>query len=136
MTYLSKDDIWKVEDRETRDVPVPEWGGVVRVRALSGTERDRYDASRMERLKDGTYVPSLANSRAKLVALSIVDEDGNLLFTEYDVNRLGLKSAAALTRVADVASELSGLGLPAAEELGKDSDTPGSVGSGSNSPNG
>lgn len=131
MTYLSRDDIFKVEDRETRDVDVPEWGGIVRVRALSGAERDQYDTSRMERLKDGTYVPTLANSRAKLVALSIVDEDGNKLFTEHDIGRLGLKSAAALTRVADVAMELSGLTVQAAEELGKDSNAPRSGDSGS-----
>lgn len=136
MSLLSKEDILKADDRETRDVDVPEWGGVVRVRELSGTDRDAYDASRMVEGPDGKFHPDFGNSRAKLVALSVVDEDGNLLFNELDVGRLGQKSSTALQRVADVAAELSGLTQQAGQELGKDSEPPPNDDSGLSSPNG
>ena len=109
MPYLNREDILKAEDVETREVDVPEWGGVVRVRGLSGYERDAYQASMLAFQKNGQASPELGNMTAKLVARAIVDEDGLPLFNELDVGRLGQKSAAALDRVSNVAGELSGL---------------------------
>ena len=40
MKRLSKDDILGVEDLSTEDVEVPEWGGMVTLRELKGSERD------------------------------------------------------------------------------------------------
>lgn len=134
MTYLSKDDILKADDLPTRDVDVPEWGGIVRVRAMSGSERDAYDASRMTKGPDGKYTLSFRDARANLVARCVIGDDGALLFNTADVARLGAKSSTALQRVADVAAELSGL-ADAADDLGKDSAAPPSDGSGSTSPN-
>ena len=37
---LSKEQILAAEDLPHKDVPVPEWKGTVRVRALTGFERD------------------------------------------------------------------------------------------------
>lgn len=134
MSYLSREEILKAEDLETRDVDVPEWGGAVRVRALSGTDRDAFEASKLERQADGTFGFSLLNLRAKLAARSIVDENGELMFNELDVGRLGQKSAAALDRVFQVASELSGLDKAAGDELEGNSDAAPSGDSGSSSP--
>ena len=44
MTYLSRDTILQREDIKTEDVEVPEWGGTVRVRGMSGVERDAFEA--------------------------------------------------------------------------------------------
>ena len=41
----------------------------------------------------------------------LTDEEGNRLFTEEDVEWLGMKSAIALNRVADVARKLSGMAI-------------------------
>ena len=48
MTYLSRDAILQREDIKTEDVEVPEWGGTVRVRGMSGVERDAFEASLIE----------------------------------------------------------------------------------------
>jgi len=113
MAILTRDEILNAEDRQTLEVPVPEWGGSVLVRGLSGTERDQYEES-LIRWRGGqgrnvAAVPALANARAKLVSLAVVGEDGGRLFSDRDVVALGEKSAAALERVFDVASKLSGL---------------------------
>jgi hypothetical protein len=109
MPYLNREDILKAEDLPTRDVDVPEWGGTVLVRGLSGMDRDLYQASMMTRAPNGDMIPDLGNMTAKLVSRSVVDEEGNLLFNEFDVARLGQKSAVALARVNEAAAELSGI---------------------------
>jgi hypothetical protein len=101
MTLLTRDQILAVTAVDTEDVAVPEWGGVVRVKALNGTERDQFEASMIG--KDFT------NVRARLVALACVGEDGKRLFSDKDVFALGLKSGKALQRVFSAAQRLAGL---------------------------
>lgn len=131
---LSRDDILKADDIETREVPVPEWGGTVRVRALTGKDRDAYEASCMQERAKGQMVRNLANVRAKLVVRSIVDDDGNRIFQDSDANALGAKSAAALDRVFAVAAELSRLSEEDVDELAGNSGAAQSGDSSSTSP--
>ena len=120
MTYLTRDDILNANDLQREPVPVPEWGGTVLVRALSGTERDAFEAGIVHpNGRRMTY--TLDKLRARLVALSIVDEAGVRLFSDKDVVVLGRKSAAALDRVYNVAQRLSGLSAEDVDELVKNS---------------
>lgn len=114
---LNRQEILDVEDFQYEDVPVPEWHGVVRVKGLTGTERDDYEGSVMQMTKKGRPKVDLANARAKLVQRAVIDEEGNLVFTDNDVARLGKKSALALSRVYEKAAELSGLSDDDLEEL-------------------
>ncbi|HEY2042251.1 MAG TPA: hypothetical protein VGH11_06190 [Jatrophihabitans sp.] len=108
MTLLSKNEIFGVDDRKTEDVPVPEWGGTVRLRGLSGSERDAYEAS-LQKQVGGKQVQDLRNFRARLVALSAINEDGSPLFDQNEVAALSGRSGAALSRLFDVACRLSGI---------------------------
>jgi hypothetical protein len=121
-SYLGRDAILKASALKTEDVPVPEWGGSVLVRELRGRERDEWEGS-LAVQRGQQMVPDTANMRAKLVAHSIVDADGEPLFTQRDVAALGELSAAALDRVFEVASRLSGLASAAVEEKAKNSGT-------------
>jgi hypothetical protein len=121
MGLLSKEAILQADDLPTEDVEVPEWQGTVRVRALTGKERDAFEASlQQQRGKD--FVRNTANVRAKLVAKCLIGEDGERLFSENEVNALGAKSAAGLDRVFEVAARLSRLSEEDIDELGKSSD--------------
>jgi len=115
---LTRDAILQAEDLERRTIPVPEWGGDVLIRALTGAERDAYEAS-MHQQRGKEMIRNLANVRAKLVAKCAIDEDGNRLFTDQDANALGRKSAAALDRVFEACAELSRLTDEDIDELGK-----------------
>jgi len=106
MTLLSKQQILAAPDLVTEDVPVPEWGGTVRVRAITAADRDAFETSVVG---DGKGKRNLTNLRARLVALAIVDEAGQRVFAAEDVEALGNKSGAALDRVYAVAQRLSGL---------------------------
>ena len=112
---LSKDQILLAEDFKTETVDVPEWGGEVIVKTMSGFSRDQFEGSIVGK-NGGT---NLANIRAKMVAAVLVDESGELLFNEKDVVALGKKSAKALDRVFSVAQRLNGFSEADVEELAK-----------------
>lgn len=101
---LNRAAILGAADVQSVRVDVPEWGGHVYVRAMTGADRDDWEQMLV---KDGKS--NLENARAKLVVVSTVDEDGNRLFDVADVEALGRKSASALTRIAAVAQSLGRL---------------------------
>jgi hypothetical protein len=117
---LSKTDILGSHDMRIRTVDVPEWGGSVRLRTLTGAERDAFEAT-LVRLVDGKRVPDMDNLRAKLLAATIVDEQDRQVFSASDVAALGRKSALALDRVFSVAQALNGMGVEAVEDALKNS---------------
>jgi hypothetical protein len=100
-------------------VEVPEWGGAVFVKELSGKERDQFEISQLEG-KGANKRVNYVNMRAKLVAYATCDENGKRLFNEADAVRLGDQSAKALTRIYSAASDLSGLTPEDVEELTKE----------------
>lgn len=106
MGLLTKDQILSVNDLPFKDVDVPEWGGTVRVRTMTGAERDAYELSLVE-FRAGEAVPRRDNMRAKLLARCIVDEKGSVMFSEKEIVELGRKSTRAISRLFDVAVELS-----------------------------
>ena len=111
MTLLDRTAILGAADLKTEDVPVPEWGGTVRVTVMTGTQRDAFAAS-MATPPAGTTKPPFV---AALLAACTVDDAGQLVFTAEDVQALAAKSAVALERVADVATRLNGMAAAAAE---------------------
>lgn len=100
---LGRDAILDAEDAETRDVPVPEWKGKVRVRTITAAERDAFDEKTLRARLD----KKPGRVRARLVALCAVAADGGPLFTEADVEALAAKSGKALVRVYDAADRLN-----------------------------
>lgn len=121
MPILSRDMILRAQDQKQEAIDVPEWGGRVLVRALSGAERDRFESSVVLTNKRGDREVNLRNMRAKLVVLSCVDANGHRIFQDSDVAAIGEKNAAALQRVYDVAAKLSGVSKDDADELAKNS---------------
>jgi len=115
---LTRDQILSADDLKRETVAVPEWGGDVIVRTMTGTERDAFEAS-LQGGKGGKL--NLANIRARLVSRTAVDDAGARLFTEADIEAVGGKSAAALDRCFAVAQRLNGLSAKDVEDLGKNS---------------
>lgn len=110
-TILSRDAILGAKlAQETVDVP--EWGGSVIVRCLTGAERDAYDAWRFRRAIDTEHSLDKINNmnvRAQLASMTMIDEEGARLFSAADVEELGKRDGAALDRVYNVAQRLSKL---------------------------
>lgn len=96
MAVLSKSAILSADDKKMVEQEVPEWGGSVMIRVMSGTERDRFESEFVGGNKSVEMV------RAKLVAKCLCDEDGNRLFSEQEIPQLGEKSAAVLDKLFSV----------------------------------
>lgn len=129
MGLLTKSAILGAADLKHEDVEVPQWGGTVRVRMMSGRERDEFRSALAE---EGT-VP-VGRFSAALLAATCVDEGGVRLFTMEDMEALQAKSAKSLDAPAAVAMRLNGLGGAAVEEAVKNSESGQSGDSGSDSP--
>ena len=112
MALLTKDAILAAEDRRTEEVPVPEWGGSVLVRTMSGAERDAFEL--------GVTGTSKSNIRARFCASVIVDDKNNRVFSDNEIVALGNKSASALDRVFDAGQRLNKFSDKDVEELAKD----------------
>jgi hypothetical protein len=121
VVVLTKADILAASDLERELVEVPEWDGAVYVQAMTGLERDGFEASIIEVRQNGKGVTTtkniFENMRAKMCARCLVDAEGVRLFTDAEVDALGAKSAAALDRVFAVAQRLNGMGRADMEEL-------------------
>ena len=116
MALLSKAQITSADDRKWEDVCVPEWGGTVRLLALSGTDREAWELSTMVMGPNGSVQRrNLVDARAKLLAKCLIDEDGHRLFTDKEVKDLSAKSGAVIDRLFDIARRMSGLGKDAVE---------------------
>lgn len=117
--YLDRSAILNADDLQTEEIEVPEWGGYVLVRGLTGSERDRFDQSLIKDVKGkkNQKTITLQDARARLVAYSVIDDQGKRLFNDADILELTRKSAAALDRVYEVAARLSGISDEDIEEI-------------------
>ena len=109
---LDRDTILARLDLAPVAVQVPEWGGKVYVRPMTGNERDEFE----EMTEPGH---SRRHLRARLCAATVCDSAGELLFTLDDLVRIGAKNAAALDRIFPVAARLSGMTRADVQELEK-----------------
>ena len=100
---LSKEDILSAKDLKTKDVEVPEWGGAVRVRTMTGADRMKFQhlVSAKGKKESGVI-------EALLIA-AVVDDNGEPLFSADDLAALQSKSTKAIQRVFEAAAELNGL---------------------------
>ena len=128
--FLSKDAIAAKQETVTDVVEVPEWGGSVKVRAMTSREfnlvveargnRGGNRAARRAKTPDSVY----KNIEVSMVAWCAVDEEGNRLFADEDIPMLEAKAAGVIHRIADVISGLSGFdseeGGPAIDEAAED----------------
>ena len=131
VTLLTRDAILGASDITTENVKVPEWGGTVRVKGLTAAQRDVFESQVMTmRGKDVSV--NMSGIRALMASMAIVDDNDKPVFTKADVKALGEKSGAALDRVFEAVTRLSGLSDGDVEELAGNSEPGQSEGSSSN----
>jgi len=117
MNLLDRTQLLKPRQLKREKVPLPEWGGDVWVRTMTGAERDDYEQEYLDaKKKAGDRVPNL---RARLLVRTVCDEQGKPLLSQNDVDELGQQSADVLSKLFTVASRLNGLSKSDAEELEK-----------------
>ena len=110
-TILSREQLLAAQYLASEEVSVPEWGGAVRVRMMTGAERDALGAA----LLGADKKVDMSQYRIRLLAACLVDEAGQPLFGPDEVGLLGAKSGVALDRVYRVAERLNDVGAGAVE---------------------
>jgi hypothetical protein len=119
---LSKAKILAAKDVKLSEaIPVPEWGGDVYVRTISGTERDKFEEAYSEQ--------KMKAFRVRFLVLTLADESGERLFGDADIDALGNKSSVVINRLFDKAWQHNAFTDAAVEALGNDSPTAPSEGS-------
>jgi len=101
---LTRDAILAAEDRPIRREAVPEWGGYVHLRTMTGAERDQYEIACTQAGRI-----SVRNAIARLLAMTLCDAAGTPLFVLKDIAALNAKSSKALGRIFEIASSMNGL---------------------------
>ena len=112
---LTKDQIFNASDHQIKTLNIPEWGGDICLKTMTGFQRDKYESEILKCQKNNSFV----NMRVKLAIYTVCDEDGNLLFEEKDINLLTKKSASALDKIFDEATKMNGISEEDIEELEK-----------------
>ncbi|KVG31453.1 hypothetical protein WJ30_14925 [Burkholderia diffusa] len=120
-TILNRAAILAANDLATVTVDVPEWGGAVIIRSMTGAQRDAYETSLMTKDMSGRYTIDTENMRAKLVIFTAVDETGTPLFTPDDLSALVGKNAAVIERLFVAAQRINGLSKDAVADAEKNS---------------
>ncbi len=110
---LSKAKILAANDNKLETVSVPEWGGDVCIKVLTGTDRDSFEEAYSDQ--------KMKNFRSRFLVLTLCDDSGERLFTEKEVDELGKKSAVVLARLFDRAWSLNAFRNEDVEQLGNDS---------------
>ena len=87
------------DDRRIDEVDCPEWGGTMRVRSLDPSD-----------LRELAEFVGTNRKFAAFLAASLVDEDGEPLFSIEEVEKLEQRSAIPMRRLIMVACRLSGIG--------------------------
>jgi hypothetical protein len=110
---LDSKSIIAANDARLEKVHVPEWGGDVFLRVISGTDRDRFEEAYADQ--------KMKAFRIRFLLLTICDEDGERLFKDEQSEALGKKSSVVINRLFEAAWKLNAFTQEAIDELGESS---------------
>jgi len=103
---LSKDDIFKAKDFEIKEIEVPEWGGSIFIKSMSGYARAKLVADVQNKI-------DLDKLQLRVLINCICDSEGKLLFSEADLQKLGTKNPEVLSMLEKECCKISGIGTEA-----------------------
>lgn len=113
---LTRDNILNLDDRRTHKIAVPEWGGDLYLRRLSGAERGRWQAL-CARVKDE---PELLEGLAgRFLTMALGDEKGDRIFSDADADALNKRDGQVLERIVELAYAFNGIGDGSIEDAEK-----------------
>ena len=125
MSLLTKEQLLAKRERVFKEIPIPELGSSVRIRALKSAEITGWQASLLDPKTGEPSIKLQKQARERLVAISVVNENGTLLFGKDDLEALNNLENSIVGRIAAAATELNGIDNEDFEELvGNSAGTP------------
>ena len=90
-------------------VDLKELGVKVTLQEMTAARLEQYESMIYVINDDGKMTINSSHVREKLIAFSVVDDNGNLIFSESDVEQLGNAGAGVIKKLADVAGALNNI---------------------------
>jgi len=134
---IGREQVESAQDLLFEVIPVPEWGGDARLQEFSADAKGTFGAWG-KGLEDGQDVKSIVGFAARVVALSLSNDDGTLVYSDFDeilateedgvfvtIHHSGFEEGVAallkrnpivLDRLSDVVLKLSGIAPDAVEK--------------------
>lgn len=112
---MTRDQLLALRPAPPEAVALPNGQGTAYVRAMNGAQRDAYEADHAARPEG----QQMQNFRARLLAYTLCDESGCLIFTPADVEQIGQMDGTITTALFAAAARLNGLDRAAAEAAQK-----------------
>lgn len=101
-------------------VEVPELGGTVYLRIMSGAERDSFEAEAFH-LNGKNVEVNRENFRARLLVRCLCDENGERWFRDDEVATVGAISSTVTVPLAERVSQINGISKADQEAIAKNS---------------
>lgn len=118
--YASREMFLAPAKRRFRDVYLPVRGQWVRIRSLTEGEKEAFEASLRDKSGEVTNESAKA-SRRKLIVLCIVDDQGNRLLSDADVDAMSELDGTDLAYLQEECQVFCGFKKASIEELTKNS---------------
>jgi hypothetical protein len=110
---LDRKSILAANDVKLEKTPVPEWGGDVYLRVISGADRDRFEESYADQ--------KMKAFRIRFLLLTLCDDSGERLFKDEEAELLGKKSSVVINRLFEAGWKLNAFSQEAVDALGEGS---------------
>lgn len=124
MSLLTKEQLFAKKGRTFREFEIP-GGGTVRIRSLKSAEISGWQASMLDPKTGEPCIKRQKQSRERLVALSLVDENDVPIIGKDDLAQLDQLPNSIIGKIAVEAQELNGIDNDEYEEiLGNSEGTP------------
>lgn len=119
--YATREALLAKKPRKCEDVLTPN-RGKVRIQALS--ELDLQNVQAMNTNKNGSVnLEKSKDSRLRTIVASVVDPEGNQIFTNHDIPALRSWEVGDVNAIWEAIAKLSNFGNESSEELEKNSET-------------
>ena len=103
--------------KDLKTATVEAFGETFTVREMTGSERDAYEQIMFGQQQGKKTI--IKNLRATLVAMTVIDADGNLRFGQDNIEAVGRLPASGLDRIFKVAGKLNKLSAEDIEQTAK-----------------
>jgi hypothetical protein len=101
-----------------KEVEIPQWGGFVNIRPMTVAEQTKL-AELGTKYEKGKTVERIKGITLQVIKWTVVDAEGNPLFSEEDLDQLMQSDASAIMTLQDAIISYSGLTAESREELAK-----------------
>tara|TARA_R100000655_G_scaffold92368_1_gene133455 strand:- start:2401 stop:2754 length:354 start_codon:yes stop_codon:yes gene_type:complete len=114
---LNKNQILEAIDAKTIEFEVPEWGGSILLRGMTGKARNDYEFWASSQNKSD--VADFRGIRERLIISCAVDESGEPLFSINEIDDLAAKNSEIIDRLHAKCQEICGMAADSVEDAEK-----------------